>query len=117
MTLLKYLTSLSVETFNESVTLVIYSPAEKEASLRCSRKPECTVDFFPTFDEYRSLSFEDEKARLDNYVIRMRETLGRGAIVVYGQNWTVRNRLMKRAERAKSYLIKSAGLRGSAFLS
>jgi hypothetical protein len=96
---------VSVEKYNGTITLKTFLPANIETPSRCPRIQECIVDFFPKFDEYTNLSFEDEKARLDNYVIQMKEIMGRGAIVVYGENPAVRARLMKRAERSKRYLI------------
>ena len=95
---------VSVEEYNGTITLITYLPAQTETPFRCPRIRECIVDFFPKFDEYANLSFEDEKARLDNYVIQMKEMMGRGTIVVYGENHAARTRLMKRAKRSKKYL-------------
>jgi hypothetical protein len=101
---------LAVETYNGNVTLVTYSPSANEARLKCPRVQECCVDFFPRFDEYGRLAFSDEKARLDNFVIQMRERLGRGALVVLGENAAARSKLMRRAQRAKRYLMQTRGL-------
>ena len=97
---------VSVEKYNGTVTLITYLPTQRETPSRCPRIRECISDFFPEVDEYANLSFEDEKARLDNYVSQLKKMMGRGAIVVYGENLTVRTRLMKRAERAKKYLAE-----------
>lgn len=107
---------LTLEKYKERITLIIYSPTGKEAALQCPLTRECIVDFFPKFDEYGNLSFEDEKARLDNYVIQMRNMLGRGALVVVGENRAVRNRLIKRAKRAKRYLVQERGFEAERLL-
>lgn len=111
---LVYLTNekdgLELETYNENVTLLTYSPSANEARLKCPRVERCCVDFFPLFDQYGHLSFSDEKARLDNFVIQMREHFGRGALVVLGENAAARRKLMKRAQRAKRYLVRTRGL-------
>lgn len=101
---------LSVETYHGIVTTLSYLPTKKEDNLRCPRVQECCVDFFPRFDEYENLSFEDEKARLDNYANEMKERLGRGVIVVYGKNRDVRSKIVRRAERAKKYLAQKRGI-------
>jgi hypothetical protein len=94
-----------VEKYGGTITLIAYSPAQKDKASRCARIRECIVDFFPKFDEYANLPFEDEKARLENFVIQMKELMGRGAIVVYGESSAVRNKLVKHAERSKKYLV------------
>ena len=107
---------LTLEKYKETITLMIYSPTEKEAALQCPSTRECIADFFPKFDEYGNLSFEDEKARLDNYVIHMKNLLGRVALVVVGKNRAVRNGLLKRAERAKRYLVQKRGFEAERLL-
>ena len=101
---------LSVEEYGDTVTLLAYEPGKKEASAQCPHIRACIADFFPTFDEYANISFEDEKARLDNYVIQMNASLDRGVIVAYGKNPTARRRMLKRAERARKYLVQKRGL-------
>jgi len=102
---------LSVETLNGSVTLVIYAPTAKEnVTHHCPQVEECCMDFFPKFDEYVELSFEDEKARLDNYAVQLQTSLSRGVITAYGQSPEERSRLMKREERAREYLAQKHGV-------
>jgi len=101
---------LSVETYKGTVTLVTYSPPVTEASLHCPSVRNCCIDFFPRMDEYEALPFEDEKGRLDNFVFQMREWLYRGALVVYGKTDQKRNQLLKRAQRAKRYLVQTRDL-------
>jgi len=96
---------LTVETFKDVVTMVEYSPKASQDNLRCPRIQECCIDFFPKFDEYEELPFNDEKARLDNFAIHMMERFGRGTIEVLGPSKKVRQKRMKIAERAKKYLV------------
>jgi hypothetical protein len=101
---------IDVETFNGNVTLITYYPPAGEARLKCPRVQECCVDFFPKFDEYGRLPFSDEKARLDNFLIQMRERVGRGALVVLGENASARTKLIQHAQRAKRYLVQTRGM-------
>lgn len=105
-----------VETYKGIVTLVVYSPPESELQRQCPRLQECCIDFFTKFDEYALPSFEDEKARLDNFVIQMRQLLRRGALVVFGENPARRNTLLKRAQRAKRHLVQTRHLESQRLL-
>ena len=101
---------VTLEKYEGRNTLIIYSPTVKdEAALQCPLTKDCIAHFFPKFDEYGNISFADEKARLDNYVNQMENMHGRGALVVVGQNRAVRKGLLKRAERAKRYLVQRRG--------
>ena len=99
-----------VETLNGIVTSLEYSPTAQEDDRRCPRTQQCCVDFFPLFDEYENPSFEDEKARLGNHFLAMKEQLGRSVIVVYGRNPKERARRMARAQRGKNYFVKNHAL-------
>ena len=101
---------LSIETYQSLVTLVDYYPGTRDEPLRCPRIQKCCIDFFPRFDEYQVLSFEDEKARLDNFLIQMNERSARGTIEVVGPSKKIRDQRMKLAGRAKAYLVKERGL-------
>src|SRR5262245_46662698 len=70
---------VTIETFGGKVTSFVYEPEKSLEGLHCIRQ-DCNVDFFTKFDEYGLLPWEDEKARLDNYAIRLKENLQRGAI-------------------------------------
>jgi len=94
---------LSVETLNGRVTQVTYEPTQQQSSLACP-PGNGIFDLFPKVDEYSSLSWADEKARLDNYAIRLKESMGRGLIVVYGKNARIREKLIKQTARASKYL-------------
>ena len=101
---------LSVETLNDLVTLVEYYPGASEQKQMCPKVDRCIMDFLARFDEYQSPTFEDEKARLDNFVIQIKEMFGRGVIEVIGPSPEARRQRMKRAVRAKQYLVKKRGL-------
>jgi hypothetical protein len=100
----------SVDTLKGIVTSLEFAPPKTADDQRCPRLQLCCLDPFPKFDEYRDLTFSDEKARLDNYAIYMTERISRGVIVVYGESREKRNKTMKRAERAKWYLNKKDGI-------
>jgi hypothetical protein len=99
-----------IETYKDGVSLISYTPTAADETMRCPQVEKCCADFFPQFDEYGALSFSDEQARLDNFVIRLREDNLRGALVIYGRNPAERQKLLKRAERAKNYVVKVLGL-------
>ncbi len=65
----------------------------------------------PLFDRYGDISFEAEKARLDNYAIQLKNAPGsRGFIVVYsGGAWTS-SYVKWRAKRAVKYLVQKQGV-------
>lgn len=96
---------MSVETHNSVVTLVEYYPAASQNELRCSAIDTCCVDFFPSFDEYGNISFADQKARLDNFMLQLNGLLSRAIIEVSGPTKGIRNRGLKVAAKAKAYLV------------
>jgi len=100
---------LMVETYKEIVTLVDYYPKSSEEPLRCPRIETCCVDF-TKFDEYGDIKFGDVKARVDNFLFQINALSGRGTIEVVGPSPKIRAQLMKRAARAKDYLVKRRGL-------
>jgi hypothetical protein len=101
---------LMVETYNGLVTLVAYYPKSSEEQLRCPQVQTCCIDFFTTFDEYGTVKFEDEKARLDNFAIQINNSSGRGTLVVFGPSRKIRAQQMKHAARVKDYLVKRRGV-------
>lgn len=100
----------SVETLQGVVSSLAYYPTNKDSGLTCPKVEWGILDFFTIFDEYRSLSWEDEKARLDNYAIQMDERLNRGTIIVFGRNPSERSNRIKRAERARKYLYRKRSI-------
>jgi hypothetical protein len=82
----------------------------------CSSSPD-TVRINPLiicrmkFDEYGDISFEDEKARLDNFAIQIANTpSSKGALIAYAGNPTYQGEAADRLRRAKHYLVKVRGM-------
>jgi hypothetical protein len=100
----------TIETYKDDVSLISYAPTTADEKMRCPQVENCCADLFPNFDEYGVLSFSDERARLDNFVIHMREYNVRGALVIYGENAAQRQKMLQRAERAKNYVVNVLGL-------
>jgi hypothetical protein len=109
-------TGFEIETYKDVVTLVDYYPRVSDERLRCPRIQECCFDVFPRFDEYQKLSFADEKARLDNFVIQMNQRMGRGVLEVVGPTSKIRAHRMKLAARAKAYLARERALESERLL-
>ena len=63
--------------------------------------------FTSPFDEYGSICWEDEKARLDNFALRLHESpTAIGHIIVYDAKYACRGEALARALRAKKYLVQ-----------
>jgi len=100
---------------NGEVVVIEYFPAAKDNQLRCPK-------FFPNqfsnnemeyfkFDEYSTLSFTDEKARLDNFAVRLRrEPKMKGYIVVHPGPGMLSAETQARTKRAKDYLVRARGV-------
>lgn len=101
---------LSIETYKDVVTLIEHYPEASQDNLRCPRTETCCAHPYPRFDEYQKLSFKDEKARLDNFMIVMNEVSGRGTFEILGPSKRERQYYLKLAARAKRYLTKERGL-------
>ncbi len=101
---------LTIETYKNVVTLVDYEPEASQDNMHCPKLDDCCVHYWPRFDEYENLSFSDEKARLDNFLISMNERLGRGIIEIVGPSKRHRQSRLKRAAKAQRYLTKELGL-------
>lgn len=101
---------LAIETYKNVVTLVEYSPEAAQQNLRCPQTYTCCIDFFTKFDEYTNISFADEKARLDNFWFQLNSGFARGTIQVLGRSPKDREQRLKRAVRAKNYLVRQRGL-------
>jgi hypothetical protein len=77
----------------------------------CSRTASCSTQVRSPnapavkFDEYGNITFNDEKARLDNYAIQLQNQPGaQGYIVAYG---SCAGEAQARADRAKDYLVNT----------
>ena len=63
------------------------------------------------FDEYPNLRFNDEKARLDNFVIELQnDHRAQGYIIGYGGRICYAGEAIARANRAKGYMINTRGI-------
>ena len=66
------------------------------------------------FDSYGDLSWEDEKARLDNFAIALRQDPNLiGYILVYAGRRACVNEAKNRGLRAKKYLVETRGIQAS----
>lgn len=104
-----------IQTFKGYVTEICYIANVEDRKLCGSyyEHPEgfvsIVVDFFSRkFDEYQKLSFEDEKARLDNFAILLQNEPGSiGYVIVYAGRHAHINEAKAVGERTKHYLVKT----------
>lgn len=101
---------ITVEALNGKALRIIYEAAAKDEGKRCPRVKE-GFPHFVVFDQYGNISFNDEKARLDNFAIQMAASpvMG-GVIIAYGGRRGRINEAKARAGRAKNYLVKVHGI-------
>ena len=73
---------------------------------------ESTVEPSSPFDEYGTIRWEDEKARLDNFAIQLThvDTKMLGYILVVDQTRGCPGEAQARASRAKRYLVEYRGV-------
>lgn len=98
---------LDVETYKGDVLALTYSPTDADSYLHCPAQPErCRMGDARKFDEYGDIRFEDEKARLDNVAVELQNAPNlRLAVLAYGGRKSRPDDAIKRAERAKKYLV------------
>lgn len=73
---------------------------------------ECVADQW--FDSYGDLSWEDEKAHLDNFAIALQNDPDSiGYIIVYAGRRSYAGESKERALRAKKYVVKTRGIKAS----
>lgn len=66
------------------------------------------------FDEFPSIAYDDDKARLDNFAIQMQqEPESQGYIIVYSGRRSRAGQMQRLSERASSYLVRTRGLDAS----
>jgi hypothetical protein len=66
------------------------------------------------FDEFPSIAFDDDKARLDNLAIELQNNPGAtGYIIVYGGRTTRTDSADKLGARARDYIVGTRGIDGS----
>lgn len=92
------------EMLTATVKLGGYAP-ECRAAASCTTEVYVIIDYFKT-DEYGPISFADEKARLDNYAIELRnDPTVVGYVICYGGRRGRRGEAQARCARAKHYLV------------
>ena len=107
-----------LEKQGEEVDSITYEPTSEDSYLRCSATsvPQAGANekeyLILKFDKYSDLSFEDEKARLDNFAIYLQkdEPTFKGYIIVYAAQKTRSGKAAARAKGAKDYLVKVRGI-------
>jgi hypothetical protein len=66
------------------------------------------------FDSYGNISWENEKARLDNFAIALQQDSNlTGNIVIYAGKRSCANEAKDRALRAKKYVVETRGIHES----
>ena len=97
--------------YQGQVDYINYFPGKKDEHLRCTNEQDVldngkNIFVYPAMDSYQNLSFEDEKARLDNFALNLRKQVGMlGYIVVYSGEGRSARKARARAKRAKNYLV------------
>jgi hypothetical protein len=109
---------------DDMVQRITYAPAKKDEHLACGETKYAvpvtpgaklnSIEHYP-FDVYGGISFEDAKARLDNFVIQLfelkkKDPLWRGYIVVYAGRRSYIGEAQYRANCFKNYLVRVRGM-------
>jgi len=78
----------------------------KASASRTTQVKVSAIDCGLAFDQYGDITFEDEKARLDNFAIQLsNQPLSSGQILMSAGQVTFKNETTERLARAKSYLV------------
>lgn len=83
---------------------------------QCTTADSCTAAVIRRpkpvrFDKYDAITFNDEKTRLDNFVVALQnEPTAQGYIIVYSGRRESASGPAKRGERARSYLVSHRGM-------
>lgn len=97
----------AIEIYRGKLLSVTYTPTEAEAHLRCPVQPELCRISPRKIDEYGNIRWADEKARLDNAAVELQNSPDlRLAILAYGGRRGKEGEAIRRAERAKNYLMR-----------
>jgi hypothetical protein len=102
---------------NGAVESVSYIPSTRDSNLRCRGflpYNEGVTEHQSIFDSYGDLSWEDEKARLDNFAATLQhnpESIG--YIIVYAGRRACVDEAKDRALRAKKYMVETRGIPAS----
>jgi hypothetical protein len=91
-----------------TVTLGGADPSCTGTTASCTTQIKAPAPIAERFDEYGNIRFNDEKARLDNFAIRLQQDPTAGAtIIVYG---SCAGEAQQRGDRAKDYLVNTRGI-------
>lgn len=82
----------------------------KSAACTSAPHPVCRLD---KVDEYGDIGFADERARLDNFAIELKNSEAVGYLVGYGGRRPRRGETARRLERAKRYVVTQHGIEAS----
>jgi hypothetical protein len=102
----------TLRVFHNEVMDITYSPAASDENLRCADKTassnrKCEGRASSRIDSYRRISQANENARLDNFVIALKERRGtEGYIIGYSGRKARAGEALRRVQRARNYLIK-----------
>jgi hypothetical protein len=100
----------------EDVDSITYEPTAEDGYLRCTaaskrQTSENGESIIRKFDEYSNIAFSDEKARLDNFALHLKDNPQfKGYIIVYAGPKTRAGETEARAKRAKDHLVKVRGI-------
>jgi hypothetical protein len=102
---------------NGTVNSVSYIPSATDGNLRCRGFPPYNGEVTNNqrmFDSYGDLSWEDEKAHLDNFAIQLHHDPDSiGYIIVYAGRRACVGEAKDRAMRAKKYVVETRGIQAS----
>jgi hypothetical protein len=102
---------------NGTVESVSYIPSARDGNLRCRGFPAYDGEkneYQRMFDSYGGLSWEDEKAHLDNFAIALQHDPDSiGYILVYAGRRACVGEAKERALRAKEYVVETRGIQAS----
>ena len=91
-----------------TVTLGGADPSCTGTTASCTSQIKTPPAKAERFDEYGNIRFNDEKARLDNYAIRLQQApTDTATIIVYG---SCAGEAQQRGDRAKDYLVNTRGI-------
>jgi hypothetical protein len=95
--------------FESVVKRISYFPAADDSYLECPGLPRATLincEYLPdAFDSLGDISLEQEKQRLDNFFLTLLDKKAIAYIIAYGGKRARADEAMKRANRARQYLV------------
>jgi hypothetical protein len=104
----------TIDVFQGRVVTITYSPSAEDEHLRCPAPEASTQISNHPIDTYHYISFKYEKQRLDNLAIHLQQKPEiTGYIVVYSGLDKSLSESLRRARRAKTYLVTVRGIAGN----